>query len=292
MQGAILKSFTYENSGGNGAGVILLDKQVKDNEKQAIATRIGLSETAFVFKKDNKNFELSFFTPVCEVELCGHATIAAFYYLGFMNIIKGLDEVVNVYQHTKAGKLGIEMKFNSNVEYVLMQQQTPQISDEFMGQDLKCIADSLNTSENSIGIDGIEIYPTIVSTGLRDIMVPVKSRQILNSLEVDLNGIAQISNEKNVVGYHVYTIENNKIYARNFAPKVGINEECATGTSNGALCGFLYKRGIISNETEVIQGESMNEKSLIYVEVADNNSMTEVYVGGKASFIKKLNIQE
>ena len=239
MQGAILKSFTYENSGGNGAGVILLDKQITNNEKQKIAAEIGLSETAFILKIDDENFDLSFFTPVCEVELCGHATIAAFYYLGLINVIRGSDEVVKVYQHTKAGKLGIELKFNKGVEYVLMQQQSPQIFDEFIGQDLKDIAITLNTPESNIGLNGAEIYPTVVSTGLKDIMVPVKSRQILNDLNVDLNGIIQISNEKDVVGYHVYTVENGKVYARNFAPKVGINEECATGTSNGALCGLL-----------------------------------------------------
>ncbi len=290
MQGAILKSFTYENAGGNGAGVILLDKQITNDEKQKIAAEIGLSETAFILQKDEKNFDLSFFTPVCEVDLCGHATIAAFYYLGLKGVIKGLNEIIHVYQNTKAGKLGIELKFGDNVEYVLMQQQKPQVFDELTGQDLKRIAASLNTDENNIGLYCAEIYPTIVSTGLKDIMVPVKSRNILNSMSVDLDMINDISIEKDVVGYHVYTVEYNKIYARNFAPKVGINEECATGTSNGALCSLLYKRNIVSEETEVIQGESMNEKSLIYVKIAECDGLMDVYVGGKASIIENLYI--
>lgn len=290
MQGAILKSFTCGNTGGNGAGVILLDKQITNDEKQEIAAKIGLSETAFILQKDEKNFDLSFFTPVCEVDLCGHATIAAFYYLGLIGVIKGLNEDIKVYQNTKAGNLGIELKFSSNVDYVLMQQQRPQIFDELIGQDLKRIADSLNTSENNIGLKCAEIYPTIVSTGLKDIMVPVKTRHILNNLSVDLNMINVLSAEKDVVGYHVYTIENGEVYARNFAPRVGINEECATGTSNGALCSLLYKRDVISNATEVIQGESMNEKSLIYVKIAEKNGLIDVYVGGKASILMKLNI--
>lgn len=290
MQGAILKSFTYENAGGNGAGVILLDKQITNDEKQKIAAEIGLSETAFILRKDGKNFDISFFTPVCEVDLCGHATIAAFYYLGMKGVINGSNECIHVYQNTKVGKLGIELKFEDNVEYVLMQQQKPQIFDELTGQDLRRIASSLNMSENNIGLCCAEIYPTIVSTGLKDIMVPVKSRHILNSMSVDLDMINDISAEKDVVGYHVYTVEDNKIYARNFAPKVGINEECATGTSNGALCSLLYKRNIVSEETEVIQGESMNEKSLIYVKVAEHDGLMDVYVGGKASIIENLYI--
>ncbi len=123
MQGAILKSFTYEGDGGNGAGVILLDKQISDEKKLDIAAKIGLSETAFILQRDEKNFDVSFFTPVCEVDLCGHATIAAFYYLGLIGVIKGLNETKIVHQNTKAGKLEIEIKFNDYVDFVMMQQQ-------------------------------------------------------------------------------------------------------------------------------------------------------------------------
>lgn len=292
MQGAILKSFTYENNGGNGAGVILLDKQITNKKKQEIAARIGLSETAFIIPIDSDTFDVSFFTPVCEVELCGHATIAAFYYLGLMGVVKGIKETRKVYQLTKAGKLEIEIVFNDKVEYVLMQQQSPQIYNVLLNHDLKNIADSLNIIENNIGLECFEIYPTIVSTGLKDIMVPVKSRNILNSLNVNFDLINDVSVKNDVVGYHVYTVEDGQIYARNFAPRVGIYEECATGTSNGALCSLLYDKGIISNEVSVIQGESMNEKSSIYVKIIDLNGSIDVRVGGKASIIKKINIQE
>lgn len=290
MQGAILKSFTYENAGGNGAGVVILDKQITNDEKQKIATKIGLSETAFILQEDKENFDVSFFTPVCEVDLCGHATIASFYYLGVIGVITGSNEVRKVYQNTKAGKLEIEIIFSSNVEYVLMQQQKPIIYNEIIGKDLKRIADSLGTSENDIGLNFVEINPTIVSTGLKDIMVPVKSRSILNNLNVNLNMICDVSVNMDVVGYHVYAVEGGKIYARNFAPKVGINEECATGTSNGALCSLLYKKSIISNEALVLQGESMNEKSLIFVKINEKDSSMDVRVGGKASVLEKLSI--
>lgn len=289
MKGAILKSFTYNNSGGNGAGVILLKKQIPDIEKQAIAAKIGLSETAFILQKDEENFDVSFFTPICEVDLCGHATIAAFYYLGLIGIINGTNEVKKVMQHTKAGNLEIEVMFKEDsVDYVLMQQQTPQIYEELTGYDLKKIAYSLNISEKYIGLNDVDIFPTIVSTGLKDILVPVMSKDILNSMDVNFNMINDISLDKDVVGYHVYTIDNGNIYARNFAPRVGINEECATGTSNGALCGLLFKEKLISSEVQVIQGESMNEKSLVCVKVNEVQNVIDVRVGGKASIIDEV----
>ncbi len=280
MEVAILKSFTYENSGGNGAGVVVLNQQIPNDKKQEIAYKVGLSETAFIYKRDENDYDVSFFTPVCEVDLCGHATIAAFYYLGKIGQIKGNDETKCVYQNTKAGRLKIEITFKGqDVEYVLMQQSEPRIYGEL--KEKKQIADSLNIDERLIGLPNYDIAPTIVSTGLKDILVPVSSRKVLNSLDVDFKMIEDISYENDVVGYHVFTIDNERVYARNFAPRVGINEECATGTSNGALGSLLFSKGF-SNQMEVIQGESMNQKSLIYVRIDSHNDIMDVYVGGKA----------
>ncbi|MDD2397633.1 MAG: PhzF family phenazine biosynthesis protein [Tissierellia bacterium] len=280
MQVAILKSFTYGNSGGNGAGVVVLNQQISYDKKQEIANKVGLSETAFIFKQEENDYDVSFFTPVCEVDLCGHATIAAFYYLGKIGQIKGNNETKSFYQNTKAGRLKIEITFKGlNVYYVLMQQSEPRIYGEL--KEKKQIADSLNIDEKLIGLANYDIAPTIVSTGLKDILVPVSSREVLNSLEADFKMIEDISYKNDVVGYHVFTIDDNIIYARNFAPKVGINEECATGTSNGALGSLLYSKGF-PNQMEVIQGESMNERSLIFVKVEYNNDVMDVYVGGKA----------
>lgn len=286
MQGAILKAFTYKDSGGNGAGVFLLDKELTNEKKQQIAADIGLSETAFVLMDDENNYNVSFFTPLCEVDLCGHATIAAFFYLGLTGHIKGFNEIKKVYQHTKLGKLEIDAVFKgSTIDYVLMQQQTPQIYDEFDGDDLGEIAGSLNISVENIGLKDLIIKPTIVSTGLKDVIIPVKSRDILNKLDVNMKLINDLSHIYDVVGYHVYTIENNQVFARNFAPRVGIDEECATGTSNGALGCLLYGKNIIYDEFSVIQGESMNEASQIFVKVEDINGTLDVRVGGKASIV-------
>ena len=286
MEAAIVKSFAHENRGGNGAGVVILNEQLTDEKKQEIASKVGLSETAFIVKKNENEFDVSFFTPVCEVDLCGHATIAAFYYLGKIGQIKGNNEIKTVYQNTKAGRLKIEVTFEKEeIDYVLMQQSEPCIYDELKEQ-VKQIADSLSIDEASIGLNNYEISPTIVSTGLKDILVPVKSRKILNNITANYRLIEDISYENDVVGYHVYTIDEGHVYARNFAPKVGIDEECATGTSNGALGSLLYIKGLISGQTEVIQGESMNEKSLIYVKVNRKKDMLDAYVGGKA-FIER-----
>ena len=280
MEVAIVKSFSYEGGGGNGAGVVILEKQVADEKKQEIACRIGLSETAFVLKRDDNNYDVSFFTPVSEVDLCGHATIAAFYYLAEKGFIKGNNETKVIYQNTKAGRLKINLTFKDGV-YVLMQQTSPRIYNDLRDK-IKQIAKSLNLDERHMGLEGCQLYPTIVSTGLKDIMIPVKSRDILNSINANFKAISKISKENNVIGYHVFTIDEGTIYARNFAPLVGIDEECATGTSNGALASLLYSRALANSSVEIIQGEAMNEKSMVFVKIKEVDNILDVYVGGKA----------
>jgi PhzF family phenazine biosynthesis protein len=61
MEVAIVKAFTHENQGGNGAGIVVLNEQISDDRKQEIANKVGLSETAFIFKQDENDYNLSFF---------------------------------------------------------------------------------------------------------------------------------------------------------------------------------------------------------------------------------------
>ena len=281
MEPIILKSFTYNGSGGNGAGLVILDRDMSEEQMQKIAANVGLSETAFLKRLDEENFDVRFFTPVCEVELCGHATIAAFYYVG-EKLINNKKHNLKLYQNTKAGKLAIYINFNNEkVESVLMDQASPKFFGYIEENQKINIAKSLGIDISCIGLTNYQIEPAIVSTGLKDVLIPVKDRYTLNNLNPQFDMISEVSKANDVVGYHVYTIDNGQLYTRNFAPLVCINEECATGTSNGALGALLYKENILSGYFEVLQGEAMNELSLICVHVDDNG----VKVGGKAEIV-------
>ncbi len=277
----ILKSFTYKGSGGNGAGLVVSEENVSDEQMQEIAAKVGLSETAFLRKIDEENYDVRFFTPVCEVDLCGHATIAAFYYVG-EKLIENKKEKISLYQNTKAGKLEIEINFDKGeVESVLMQQANPKFYGYIEDSEKAKLSESLGIDISSIALSEHEIKPSIVSTGLKDILIPVRDRKTLNGIVPNFDLIADISKENNAIGYHVYTIDKGQIYARNFAPLVGINEECATGTSNGALGALLHKENIRSGYFDVLQGEAMNELSQIFVCVDDN----AIKIGGRAEIV-------
>jgi PhzF family phenazine biosynthesis protein len=277
-----LNSFAKTEDGGNPAGVVLQADGLSDEEMLSIAQQVGFSETAFVHKSEKANYKVRFFTPNSEVRLCGHATIAAFTLLKNKKII---DDGI-LCQETKAGILNIEV----DNDKVYMNQNAPEY---FNIIDKNEVADSLNITQD----DFVSHLPIqIVSTGLKDIMIPIKSLDRLFSIKPDYKKIAALSKKYNIIGFHVFSLEtkfDSTAHCRNFAPLYNINEESATGTSNGALACYLYKHGIVNEEqsSELVfeQGYSMQKPSEILVRLKiDNNKICEVKVGGKAIIKQEL----
>lgn len=272
-----INAFAKTIGGGNPAGIVMDADQLSENEMKKIAGILGYSETAYVLKSDVADFKVRFFTPNEEVDLCGHATIGTFTTLLNKDIIKPGKYT----QETKAGKLDIEVKKDSTV---MMNQTTPQFYEII---DAKEIADSLNISVESINKN---IPIQIVTTGLRDIMVPIKCINTLNGIKPDFDKVSKVSKKYNVVGYHMFTLDSlyhSNAYCRNLAPLYNIPEESATGTSNGALACYLYKYGIVNSDhcDNIIfeQGYSMNLPSEIQVSLdIVASEIEEVKVSGKA----------
>ncbi|MDW2800801.1 PhzF family phenazine biosynthesis protein [Clostridium boliviensis] len=279
-----LNSFAKTKEGGNAAGVVIDADSLSEKEMGKIAAILGFSETAFLLPSDAADFRVRFFTPKEEVDLCGHATIAAFHTMAHLGLLKP-DKYK---QETKAGILGIEIKEDHSV---MMNQPVPVFSEIIEKDEL---ADSLNIDTSQMPGD---LPAQIVSTGLRDIMIPVKSIEILNEMRPDMEKIKIISQKYNAVGYHVFTLESlhgANANCRNFAPLYEIPEESATGTSNGALGCYLYHYGKIKSgqESNIVfeQGYSMKKPSEILVSLSVNqNEIQEVRVGGSA---KNLTLSE
>ncbi|WP_097004406.1 PhzF family phenazine biosynthesis protein [Lacrimispora amygdalina] len=272
-----LNSFAKTKEGGNAAGVVINADSLSEKDMIKIAAILGFSETAFILPSEAADFRVRFFTPKEEVDLCGHATIAVFHTMAHLGLLKP----GKYKQETKAGILGIEIKEDHSV---MMNQTVPVYSVIIEKEEL---ADSLNIDSSQM----LEDLPAqIVSTGLRDIMIPVKSIEILNAMKPDMEKIKMISQKYNAVGYHVFTLQSlygANASCRNFAPLYEIPEESATGTSNGALGCYLYHYGKINSgqESNIVfeQGYSMKKPSEILVSLSVNeNEIQEVRVGGNA----------
>ena len=277
MKFYIADAFAENIFAGNPAGVVITGGDfLDDNTCISTAAELRYSETAFIKRNGPCDFTIRYFTPVSEVDLCGHATIASFYVLKHSGIIND----GNFTARTKAGNLNINVKNNT----VMMDMASPvhiaTISEESEIKRLYEILGAENIPESGM-------LPMIISTGLPDIIMPVSGRAELNSLAPDMNSLSALSEEYNVVGVHPFAPDaSNEVtaHARDFAPLYGINEEAATGTASGALAYYLYLNNLITKDTDLcfIQGEAMNRASKIAVRIRNDGS---IQVGGSAAVL-------
>ncbi|MBU5437984.1 PhzF family phenazine biosynthesis protein [Tissierella sp. MSJ-40] len=282
-------AFAEKPFGGNPAGVVPDARLLTEEQMQNIAREMNLSETAFIIPIDKNYYKVRFFTPKCEVDLCGHATIGAFYTLALKGYLPSIyNGTRKVYQETKAGKLCVEITFkNGKVEQVLMEQASPKSISKI--DNLEFLLESINLTKDQIGIKNSFVYPEIISTGLPDIILPINNKEDLDSLKIDFGKISKLSKDLNVTGVHAFHLpdfNSRKVYTRNFAPLVGIDEEAATGTSNGGLIYFLKKNGFIKNNSIIsMQGSSLNRPSTIHCYIQEKQNSYNVKVGGKAKIV-------
>ncbi len=273
-----LQTFTKDGAGGNEAGVVLGADGLTETMMKQIAAQLGFSETAFVLQSDHADCKVRFFTPNEEVDFCGHATVGTF----FTFSRQGLLQPGKYSQETKAGVFAVEVTADLTI---MMNQPLPRFYETI---DPQAIAASLKIAVADLAAD---LPVQAVSTGLKDILVPVKNLDVLRSIAPDFEKVAAISRQYQAIGYHVFTLETlhgSTAHCRNFAPLYGIPEESATGTSNGALACFLYQYGRIDpNQARNIiieQGYSMQKPSEILAALSiANGTIAEVKVGGKAA---------
>ncbi len=282
MKAYMVNSFTYQHSGGNPAGVVILDKAfLPDAAMQQIATTLNISETAFVIKDNGlADFEIRFFTPKQEIDLCGHATIASFYMLHRLGELPSNQWTVK----TKSGVLQVLLKLEGDQISVNMQQHFA--SKEY-------IASSYEDALYACFSVPFTKKPEIWSTGVRDILYPIKSRELLNQMSADFKAIEHISHTLNCIGIHAFAMEGDLIYARNFAPLYGINEESATGTSNGALIAYLHHNYAFESdryERKILQGEAMGQLSLIHACSVKHRETYDIWIGGHCHWVDTINL--
>lgn len=288
-------AFTTYAFGGNPAGVVTEATELTDKEMQRIAGEMNCSETAFVLPADNPeaDFKVRFFTPSEEVDLCGHATVATFYVLAKEGKIELKNHETVVKQETKAGVLPVKIVCDNNgeVERVVMGQTLPQILET--NNETKIVAELMGLTESDLQLEGLPMQ--VVSTGLPDLIVPVKNLATLKKATPNFNLMAEYQRSKGFISIHAFTFEteneNSTVHVRDFAPSVNINEEAATGTANGALGAYLVmnKALPLKNDKIVIkveQGYIMDRPSEIVAEISHNNGIvSDVKVGGSAVIV-------
>jgi len=268
-----VNAFTENINGGNPAGVYLKADDLNENQMLNIAKEVGYSETAFILNTNEADFEIRYFTPADEVDLCGHATIATFTVLYEEKIISEGTYTIK----TKAGILPVQVKSDGSI----LMNQLPPVLYETITKEKIAVSLGITTAD-------IPTIPQVSSTGLKDIMVHVKDAEVLKQLKPNFEIITDISKSYEVTGYHVFTLDSDKTArCRNFAPLYDIDEEAATGTASGAVSGYIIKHKLVPtyegiNHFVFEQGLEMNRPSEIHGYITiKNGEVTEVIIGGK-----------
>lgn len=293
MKFYIVDAFTETLFGGNPAGVVILPEGAdfpSDEVMVKTAAELRYSETAFIKKLNDKEFNIRYFTPAAEVDLCGHATIGSFKALLYGGYIKDNDTYIN---HTLAGDLNIVVTNGQ----VLMDMASPVKINE--------IADEAGLEElyKIMGLDyadqkakGVTLIPQMISTGLPDIMMPVASQADLEAITPDFPALSKLSKRYEVVGVHAFTTdceEGTTCHVRNFAPLYDIDEEAATGTSNGALTYYGFLNGFVKSgdDCRFVQGEKMQRPSVINSHLEADDEGCKIQVGGSAVMLAEGDIK-
>ncbi len=272
MKVYVMDAFSDRVFGGNQAGVVLAERVLEPKVMQQVAAELKHSETAFV-QQTAEGVCLRYFTPAGEVELCGHATVAVFALLRRLGRIEdGTHKAL-----TRAGALEIEVS-GGTVWMDMAPPKTLGVLPEESWEELYG-AYGLTAADRPESLQ-----PEIVSTGLADIMMPVKDHETLMRAAQNERVVTELSKRFDVTGVHMFCLGAEAVYCSNFAPLYDIPEECATGTSNGALTYYLYERGMVQPEKEnlFLQGEHMGRPSRILSRLVEKDGAVKVRIGGQA----------
>ncbi|MFB5193123.1 PhzF family phenazine biosynthesis protein [Alicyclobacillus fastidiosus] len=265
-------AFTTTPFHGNPAGVVLNAQGIEPRVRQQIARELNCSETVFIEQHAMGRFAFRYYTPATEVDLCGHATVAALHTLHEAHDLSG-DILVD----TNVGVLPMRIEQDGTV---WMRQADPQFR-ELEGEVRRAVVSALRVEE-------ADIHPSLpfqlAFTGLWDILVPLKKLDALHQLEPQFDVLAAICRELGAASVHVYTMETveagSTVHTRDFSPAVGVNEDPHTGTANGALGASLVHAGVIEPKRHVFeQGWSIGRPGHILVDVTQDMAVS---VGGKA----------
>ncbi|RKD75153.1 PhzF family phenazine biosynthesis protein [Sinobaca qinghaiensis] len=279
-------AFTREKFGGNTAGIVLDAEKLSEIEMQSIAKELNLPESVFLLpsNKEEIDYKVKYFTPVEEINFCGHATVGLTWLLATEF---GLSEKKEgIVLETNIGKVPVMWhKENDNLIDVEMTQVTPKTQDFKI--DLEELSRLIGVKTESID----PAYPIkLANTGNWHLLVPMKNQMDIDNATPDLVALGKCNKEHNISTTHLYTFNNLKecdLYTRDFAPGIGIPEDPVTGAANGALAGFLYLEGVLpQSETthlKIAQGDAIGKAGRLYVTVIPNQSEPVIKVAGAAT---------
>lgn len=277
--------FTAQPGKGNPAGIVLFPDCLDGSEMQEIATSAGFNDTAFVVSSSAADFGIRYFSPKKEVELCGHATIAAATAMRAAGILKESGEI-DFTLETRAGILPIKINTALEEPLVLMSQASSRFQ-EFRGNRVLLL--------QVLGISEDDLHPTLPiiygSTGRWTLIVPMRSLIAVQHMQPQTARFPEALCDMPDASIHPFCLEaigcGVHVHARHFsAPSSGTVEDPVTGTASGVLGAyyqaFVAKQSDAPQPIVIEQGYEVGREGRVLVWIERCKDNYAVRIGGFA----------
>lgn len=247
-------AFSSRVFGGNPAAVCVLNSWLDSDVLQNIAAENNLSETAFLVQISPGNYDLKWFTPTIEIDLCGHATLASAFVL-----FKYYDQGKMVLKfQTASGELSVEksedllsMNFPARPP---IETTPPQILTEALGVEASYVLES------------------------RDLLAVFEDENVIQNMSPDFDKIRKIKSHFAVIV--TAPGESSDFVSRFFAPNAGVNEDPVTGSAHCTLIPYWAKR---LNQNKLHAYQLSSRKGELFCEYSGNR----VSISGRSTLFAK-----
>ena len=242
-------AFTNQVFTGNPAAICPLNRWLSDDTLQNIALENNLAETAFYVKQEGK-YEIRWFTPTMEVDLCGHATLAAAFVL--FNCENHQNDIINFYS-PRSGTLTVRKQD----ELLVLNFPTDILEPIEIGNEITSAFDR---------------KPVAAFKGKTDYLLLYSNEEEIKNITPNFDLIAKLPVRGVIVTANGTQAD---FVSRFFAPQSGINEDPVTGSAHTTLIPFWAEK---LNKTELTAMQLSKRKGLLFCKYLNDR----VEIGGQA----------
>jgi trans-2,3-dihydro-3-hydroxyanthranilate isomerase len=259
--------FTDTPLQGNQVAVFTDAREIPDDRLQPLARELNLSETVYVYPAQaDGHVRVRIFTPTVELRFAGHPVLGTAFILG------GPMQLVEIRIETRQGTVAVELeREGARIAFGRIRQPVPTF-EPFADAEAALAA-----------LGGVEpVLPVeLYDNGIPHVLVTLGSKEEVARLTPDQERLRAFA-----CGFNCFAGDGASWKTRMFGPGLGVPEDPATGSSAGPIALHLgrYERVPFGTEIELVQGEELGRRSVLY---ATAHSPDDITVGGSAVIVAR-----
>jgi len=240
---------------------------------------MNLSETSFVFPGERSDFRVRYFTPMSEIPMAGHPTIATAHALCELGIVASDRERITL--EMPAGIIPVTIERSIRPARYVMRQPAPKFMRTYSRATM---ARALDLSEDDLLAS---TTPQTVSTGTPQLMIALRDPALLARTRPTVRDLFENIADRDYFSVHVFAREKSgeiALRARHFADFGGIIEDPFTGSASGGMAAYCARYALLSVRSYAIaQGDHIGRPGIGHIRVlGDGENIEGVEVGGEA----------